>query len=118
MTIAVFGRKPKVKKISVAASLVILLVFTNHFVMYLVLKLWEPTPVAIETLPTYDIGIVLGCFRKAGLTPDSFPAEHIARYDKVYWAEWLRPDPAALRNWDSVINEWVGIVVYKAQKYM
>jgi len=228
MTIAVFGRKPKVKKISAIASLVILLVFTNPWVVDVALKLWEPAPVAIETLPTYDIGIVLGdfarylpgsdkielneagdrlwqtvflyqqgkirnilisgesfknarrdesavrdaliilgipdsailaetksrntrenavfsanliaashsgatcllitsathlkrslgCFRKAGLNPEPFPTNHIARYDKVLLAEWLRPTPSALRYWDLLINEWVGIVVYKAQKYL
>ena len=228
MLIAVFGRKPKLKKISLIASLVVLLVFTNPFVVNVALKLWEPAPVAIETLPTYDIGIVLGgfarhlpgpdhielvhtgdrlwqtvslyqqgkirkilitggsaenakpeaaavrdalvamgipdsvllaetksrntrenavfsaeliaanhpdarcviissavhiprslgCFRKAGLNPDTFPADHISRHDTVPWIEWLRPEPDALHHWDRLINEWVGIVVYKAQKYL
>ncbi len=228
MLLAVFWRKPKLKRFSLIASLIILLVFTNPLVINVALKNWEPTPVAIETLPTYDIGIVLGgfarylpgsdnieltdagdrlwqtvslykqgkikkilisgggaeetkseaaavydvliamgipnsailaetnsrntrenavfsaeliakkhpgatcvlvtsalhmkrsigCFRKVGLNPDAFPAEHITRYDKVYWAEWLRPEPSAFKNWDRIINEWVGIVVYKLQGYI
>jgi uncharacterized SAM-binding protein YcdF (DUF218 family) len=228
MLLAVFWRKPKLKRFSLIASLVILLIFTNPFVTDVALKLWEPTPVAIETLPVYDIGIVLGgfarylpgpdhieltdagdrlwqtvslyqrgkikkilisgagaedtkseaeavhdvliamgipnsailaekdsrntrenaifsaemiaeehsgatcvlvtsalhmnrslgCFRKAGLNPDAFPVEHITRYDKVYWAEWLRPDPSAFKYWDRMMNEWVGIVVYKLQGYI
>jgi uncharacterized SAM-binding protein YcdF (DUF218 family) len=228
MLTAVFRRKPGLKRFSLIASLVILLVFTNPFAVNVALKLWEPAPVAIETLPAYDIGIVLGgfarhlpgsdnialtdagdrlwqavslyrqgkirkilisgggagntrpeaaavfdvliatgipdsailaetksrntrenavfsaeliaanqpgatcvlitsavhmkrslgCFRKAGLNPDAFPAEHITRYDNVYWAEWLRPDPAAFKNWDRVINEWVGIIVYRLRGYI
>ena len=226
--VAVFGRKPKTKKKSIIASLVILLVFTNPLLVDRVVKQWEPAPVAVETLPTFDIGILLGgfahhlpasgkieltdagdrlwqtvslyqqgkirkilisggnfndakpeaaavrdaliamgipdsailaetksqntrenalfsaeliaanhpdatcilitsalhmkrslgCFRKAGLNPEAFPAAHIARYDKVYRAEWLRPDPAALRYWDRLVNEWVGMAVYKIQKYL
>jgi len=228
MMIALFCRKPKLKKKSIIASLTILLVFTNSLVINVALKMWEPAPVAIETLPVYDIGIVLGgfahhlpgsdniklaetgdrlwqtvslyqqgkirkilisgggienaksegaavrdvliamgipdddilaettsrntrentifsteliatnypgascilitsavhmkrslgCFRKAGLNPDIFPADHITRHEKVYWAKWLRPDPAALLYWDRIINEWVGIVVYKMKKYI
>ncbi|MDR1171904.1 MAG: YdcF family protein [Bacteroidales bacterium] len=228
MLIAVSWRKPKLKRFSLIASLVILLVFTNPFAINIALKLWEPAPVAIETLPVYDIGIVLGgfarylpgsdnieltdagdrlwqavslyrqgktgkilisgggaentkseaaavrdaliamgipdsailtetrsrnthenavfsaelvtanqpgatcvlitsalhmkrslgCFRKAGLNPDAFPAEHIARYDKVYWADWLRPEPSALKYWERVMNEWIGIIVYKLQGYI
>ena len=228
MLIAVFWRKPKLKKFSLIASLIILLVFTNPMLFNIVLRTWEPTPVAVKTMPVYDIGIVLGgfarhipvsdnieltdagdrlwqtvslykrgkirkilisgggsektkseaaavrdilvaigipandilaetasrntrenavfsaeliadsqpgatcllitsalhmkrslgCFRKAGLNPDPFPAEHISRQDKIYWAEWLRPEPAAFRNWDRLINEWIGIVIYKMQKYI
>ena len=227
LLIAVFGRKPRLKKKSLIASLIILLVFTNPIINNIVLKVWEPAPIAVKTLPTYDIGIVLGgfarhlpgsdnieltdagdrlwqtvslykqgkikkilisggggenakseaeavhdvlvamgipnrdilaetssrntyenavfsekliaakhpgascilitsalhmkrslgCFRKAGLNPDPFPAEHITRHDKIHWAEWLRPEPAAFRNWDRIINEWVGIIVYKIQGY-
>ena len=226
LSIAVFSRKIKLKKTSIIASFFILLIFSNPFLIDVVLKKWEPAPVAIETLPVYDIGIVLGgfarhlpvpdnielsepgdrlwqavslyqqgkirqilitggsygkseatavydalkaigipdsallaetrsrntrenalfttemiaenhpgatcllitsavhikrslgCFRKAGLTPDAFPANHISRHDKVYWAEWLRPEPDALRFWDRLINEWVGIMVYKIQGYL
>ena len=209
-------------------SLIILLVFTNPLLINFVLKTWEPVPVAVKILPTYDIGIVLGgfarhlpvsdnieltdsgdrlwqtvslykqgkikkilisgggsrnakseaeavsdilvsmgipendilaetssrnthenaifsaelikdrhpgascllvtsalhmkrslgCFRKAGLNPAPFPSEHITRNYKVYWAEWLKPEPAGLKYWDRIINEWVGIVVYKIQGYI
>ena len=229
MLTAVFCRKPKLKKISIIASLVILLVFTNSLIINIVLKLWEPSPVAVETLPTYDIGIALGgfahhspitnnmalndcgdrlwqtillykqgkirrilisgggaksgkseaetvydaliamgipdsvllaetksrntyenatfsaeliaenypdgatcvvitsalhvsralgCFRKAGLNPCAFPAEHLARSNKTYWIEWLRPESSALQNWERLINEWVGIVMYRINGYI
>jgi uncharacterized SAM-binding protein YcdF (DUF218 family) len=225
MLFAVFGRKPRFKRGSLIVSLIILLIFTNPFVIHIALKMWEPAPVTIETLPVYDVGILLGgfarylpesgnieltdagdrlwqtvslyrrgkirkilisgggaevakseagtvrdvlvamgipegdvlvetksrnthenavfsaaliesdarcilitsalhmqrslgCFRKAGLTPDAFPAEHITRRDHVYWAEWLRPEPAAFKYWDRIVNEWVGIIVYRLQGYM
>jgi len=226
LSMAVFSRKPKLKKTSIIASLFILVVFTNPLLIDVVLKKWEPAPVSVETLTSYDIGIVLGgfarhlpvsnnvelsepgdrlwqafslyqqgkikrilitggsygkseaaavydalkaigvpdsallaetrsrnthenavftaemidenhcgatcllitsavhikrslgCFRKAGLNPDTFPANHISRHDKVYWAEWLRPEPDAMRFWDRLINEWVGIVVYKIKGYL
>ena len=228
MVIAVFCRKTKLKKISIIASLSILLVFSNPMIINITLKSWEPSPIAIETLPVYDIGIVLGgfarhfpgsdniklaetgdrlwqtvslyqqgkirkifisgggiqnakseaaavrdaliamgipvediiaeetsrntyenaifsaeliaanypvascilitsavhikrslgCFQKAGLNPDIFPSDHITRHEKMYWAEWFRPDPAALLYWDRILNEWVGIMIYKMKKYM
>jgi uncharacterized SAM-binding protein YcdF (DUF218 family) len=228
MLISVFWRKPKLKKISLIASLVILLVFTNPLFVNFALKLWEPAPVAVETLPTYDVGILLGgfsrhlpvsdniqlteagdrlwqtvslyqqgkirkilitggnredvkpdaeavrdalvamgipdsvllietksrntyenaifsakliaeshpdatcvlitsalhikrslgCFRKAGLTPDIFPADNITRYDKVYWAKWICPDSDAFFKWDRIINEWVGMAVYRIMGYL
>jgi uncharacterized SAM-binding protein YcdF (DUF218 family) len=229
MFMAVFCRKPKLKKISLVASLVILLVFTNPFILNIALKMWEPTPVAIETLPTYDVGIVLGgfahhspitnnmalndcgdrlwqtiflyrhgkikqilisgggtkngkseaetvydalvamgipdsvllaetksrntyenatfsaeliaenhpegatcvvvtsalhikralgCFRKAGLNLDVFPAEHLVRSNKTNWIEWLRPESSTLQNWERLINEWVGITVYRIKGYI
>lgn len=228
LLIVVFSRKPVLKKITIIALLIALIVFTNPLVTDLVAKSWEPSPVAVEMLPSYDIGIVLGgfsryfsgsgnmeladagdrlwqtvmmykkgkiryilisggstttakpesetvydaliamgvpdsvllfenksrntrenavfsteliaaghpgstcilitsawhmkrslgCFRKAGLYPDAFPSDHISRYDKMYCTKWIRPDPEALRYWDLLFNEWVGIVAYKIQGYM
>ena len=228
MAVAVFCRKPKLKKISIRASLIILLVFTNPLIINFVLRVCEPAPVAVSTLPTYDVGVLLGgfsrhlpesnnieltnagdrlwqtvslyhqgkirkilisggnytdaqseaitvydalmatgipdsvllvekeslntrenavfsaeliaenlpdatcilitsalhmkrslaCFRKAGLNPDAFPAEHITRYDKVFWAHWLRPNAETLRHWELIINEWTGIIVYRIKKYI
>ncbi len=229
LLIAVFWKKPKLKKISLIAALVVLMVFSNPLLVNVTLKIWEPKPIAIESIQTYDIGIVLGgfarhvpgvnnieltdagdrlwqtislyqqgkikkilisggsswnrtkpeadavrdvllamgipgddilaensswnthenavnsakiiaatqpnascllitsalhmtrslgCFRKAGLDPDPFPAEHIALYDKVFWVEWLLPKPESLQKWERVINEWVGIIAYKIQGYI
>ena len=228
MFVALFCRKPKIKKISLIVSLSILLIFTNPFIINIFLKIWDPTPVAISSMPTYDVGILLGgfschipetdniklndagdrlwqtvmlykhgkinkilitggnfedskpeatavydvlvsmgipdsvilvenrsrnthenalfsakllesnhpdascilittalhierslrCFQKVGLTPEVFPVDHISRHDKVYWAVWLRPEPAALRNWERVINEWAGIIIYKVRGYI
>jgi uncharacterized SAM-binding protein YcdF (DUF218 family) len=228
MLVAVFGRKAWLKRLSLTASLVVLLVFSNPFIVHWALKQWEPAPVAVANMPTYDIGIVLGgfsrhlpesdnieltdagdrlwqavvlfrqgkikkilisggsrdgkkpeaesvrnillamgipdsailaeptsrnthenamntaklinaaqpgascllvtsalhmprslaCYRKAGLNPETFPVEHIARYDQVFWAEWLEPKPEVLKNWNRLVNEWAGIVIYKLQGYI
>lgn len=228
MLVAVFGRKPWLKQGALTVSLIVLLIFSNPFIIHWALKKWEPGPVAVANMPTYDIGIVLGgfsrylpesdnieltdagdrlwqtvvlfrqgkikkilisggswdkkkpeaeavrdilltmgipgsailaeptsrnthenamntaklvnaaqpgascllitsalhmprslaCYRKAGLNPEVFPVEHIARYDKVFWAEWLEPKPEVLKNWNRLINEWAGIVIYKLQGYI
>jgi uncharacterized SAM-binding protein YcdF (DUF218 family) len=229
LLMSVFCKKPKLTKTSGWFSLFILLFFTNPLLIDIVIKKWEPPPVAVETLPACEIGIVmggfscylpksdhieltpsgdriwqavslykqgkmkyilttggnfvgakpeaaavydaliatgvpdsvllaetkslntyenavfsveliaathsanptcilitsavhikrsLGCFRKAGLNPYVFPANHIGRYDKVYWAEWLNPDPGAFQYWDHLINEWVGLAVYRMKGYI
>ncbi len=60
----------------------------------------------------------LACFRKAGLNPDAFPAEHMARHDRVFWPEWLLPKSDGLSQWNRIINEWMGILAYKMQGYI
>jgi len=235
LIIALLARSKRLKRISLITSVSFLLIFTNPFFLNVVLNLWEPKPVAISSLPEYDIGILLGgfsrhfpisdnitltrsgdrlwqtlalykhgkikkilisggsftsdkpeskavydalisiglpdsvimiedkslntrqnaiytvellkqnnnennylvpevstviitsafhmqrslgCFRKAGLSPESFPVGHLTRHDNVYWARWFRPEPEALRYWELLFNEWAGIVMYKLMGYI
>ncbi len=65
MLVAVFFRKPRLKKGALIAALVVLIIFSNPWILNFSLKKWEPAPVAIENLHgTYDIGIVLGGFAR------------------------------------------------------
>ncbi len=228
MLATVLWRKPKTKRILLIITLAVLLVFTNPMLLDFALKKWEPKPVAVESLKTYDIGIVLGgfagyisesdnveltaagdriwqavslykqgkikkilisgggwkktkleaeavrdilllwgipaedilaeagslntrenakntadliaatqpgakcllitsalhmpralaCFRKAGLDPDTFPADHISHRSDTFWLDQLVPKAVVLTTWDRIINEWVGMVVYKMQGYI
>ena len=60
----------------------------------------------------------MGCFRKVGLTVTPFPAHFIGK--KVSWraSDWLIPNSDALDNWESIIKEWVGYVVYALKGYI
>ena len=229
MLAAVFLRKTKAKKVSLIAAFTVFLVFTNPVLFDFSIKCWEPEPVAVENLRTYDIGIVLGgfssylpeynniklneagdrlwqtvslynrgkikkilisggsgrktgkseaaavrdvliamgipesdvlaesesrntyenaeysakliagiqpgadcllitsalhiprsigCFCKAGLNPDIFPAEHISRYEDTFWLNRIVPKPEVMVKWNRLINEWVGMLVYKVQGYI
>ncbi|MDR2036381.1 MAG: YdcF family protein [Bacteroidales bacterium] len=60
----------------------------------------------------------MGCAKKVGLPVDAFPAEHLTRHDKRIWAEWITPRPEILKDWDRLINEWVGILAYKIRGYL
>ncbi len=60
----------------------------------------------------------LACFRKAGIYPDVFPADHLSRYNNVFWLDKIVPDVEILSKWNRTINEWVGMTAYKIQGYI
>ncbi|HKO80048.1 MAG TPA: YdcF family protein [Chitinophagaceae bacterium] len=55
-------------------------------------------------------------FKKQGLTvipyPCDFSTQNIANN---FWEDYLLPSSQALSDWDSVIKEWTGILIYKIQ---
>jgi uncharacterized SAM-binding protein YcdF (DUF218 family) len=60
----------------------------------------------------------LACFKKAGITGDTFSADtrfpaHINTLDKI-----IKPDAEYLWMWDALIHEWVGMLMYKLAGYI
>ena len=61
----VTGRQRRRKRL-VWAALVLTVLFTNHFLVNLVYRAWEPAPVAIGSIERpYDVGILLGGYSYA-----------------------------------------------------
>jgi len=57
---SLLSKKTKRKKRCLQLGLFLILFFSNHFIYNLVIRAWEPDPVAIESLEVYDIGILAG----------------------------------------------------------
>jgi len=53
-------------------GMVLLLLFTNQFLSNALVRWWEEDAVAISSLPTYEVGIVLG-----GITSDKEPRDRV-----------------------------------------
>ena len=68
-------KKPALRKKLLAASLIVLLFFTNGFIANILLRSWETDPVPIASLPAFDTGIVL-----TGITN-----QEIKPRDRVYF---------------------------------
>jgi uncharacterized SAM-binding protein YcdF (DUF218 family) len=58
-----------------------------------------------------------GCFQKAGLQPDLFPADYYST-DRLFTPEGLiLPSEIALNDWRRLIREMTGFVMYKVLGY-
>ncbi|KAA9345910.1 YdcF family protein [Adhaeribacter soli] len=58
-----------------------------------------------------------GCFEKAGLQPDLFPADYYST-DRLYTPDYLiLPSEIALADWKRLIREMTGFVTYKLLGY-
>ncbi|WP_205502558.1 YdcF family protein [Rufibacter psychrotolerans] len=58
-----------------------------------------------------------GCFEKAGLPVDPFPADFQTHDRSFYPDDLLIPDAEALWKWSRLIHEWVGYLTYKVLGY-
>ena len=58
-----------------------------------------------------------GCFRKQGIPLDTYPADYQQK-DKLEYLEYINPDTKALGEWQALIHEWVGSLVYKWKGYL
>ena len=56
------------------------------------------------------------CFRKAGLNIDTYCTD-FRRTDLNGWA-WLQFEPQVLGDWEGLIKEWVGMLVYAIKGYV
>jgi uncharacterized SAM-binding protein YcdF (DUF218 family) len=59
----------------------------------------------------------IGCFRKAGLEVQPFPAGYLTVQRQSTPAYWLLPSTGALEQWSVLLHEVTGYVVYKLLGY-
>ena len=60
----------------------------------------------------------LACFNKQGLTPHIFPVDNHASRLKGNPAELILPNAGCLDNWDLLLHEWTGLLLYKISGYI
>jgi len=66
----------------------------------------------------YHMPRSLACFHKAGINAVPFPVDSYA--GRITWTpgRLIIPDSENLTNWDMLIHEWVGCMVYKIRGYL
>ena len=59
------------------------------------------------------------CYERLGFKPiDIFPTDSYSKHYRFYdISYWLIPNTETLFNWQSLIKEWIGIVVYRLMGY-
>ncbi|MCC6691029.1 MAG: YdcF family protein [Bacteroidia bacterium] len=57
---ALFGKKEHLKKKCLLSGVVLFFVFSNPFIFNETMRLWEEPTIALNQLPVYDTGIILG----------------------------------------------------------
>lgn len=61
----------------------------------------------------------LGCFEKVGLKCDTFSTDLYTGPDRKYfWDQYIIPDVSVFSNWNQLIKEWVGYVIYDIRGYI
>jgi len=58
------------------------------------------------------------CFKKVGLNTTPFSVDFHAPQPLVFQLSDLVPSPLAIQNWQLLIKEWVGLVVYRMKGYL
>jgi uncharacterized SAM-binding protein YcdF (DUF218 family) len=58
-----------------------------------------------------------GCFVKQGIELKPYPADYLQR-DGLGLADYLIPDLSCFSEWQAVIKEWVGTLVYRIKGYV
>ena len=59
----------------------------------------------------------LGCFARAKVKVDEFPADFYAGNYSMNFKDYLIPDPDAQANFELLWREWVGYIMYKIAGY-
>ena len=70
-------KKVQWKKRLFWTGIIMLVFFSNSFISDIMMRWWEPEPVLIETLDTYDVAVVFSGITRSGMTPQ----------DRVYFGE-------------------------------
>ena len=66
----------------------------------------------------YHTPRALGCFKKVGLNVQPFPAHFIGENPSWRASAWLTPESKGFTNWETILKEWVGYVVYRLKGYI
>jgi uncharacterized SAM-binding protein YcdF (DUF218 family) len=59
----------------------------------------------------------LGCFRRVGLRPESFPTDFRATASVHRWQDWVVPNLRALKRWHLLLRETAGFLIYRVLGY-
>ncbi len=60
----------------------------------------------------------MACFRKAGIEPVPYSVDARSGDDMYTFDKLIKPDSDNISNWDVVLHEWVGMVMYKIAGYI
>ncbi|TDB61410.1 YdcF family protein [Arundinibacter roseus] len=66
---------------------------------------------------SFHLRRALGCFQKAGLQPDFYPADVYGTTHNPTLKDYFRPDPDVFGYAHLLWREWVGYVIYKIVGY-
>jgi len=58
-----------------------------------------------------------GCFVKQGIEIISYPADYLQR-NRLSPGDYLIPDLSCFSEWQAIIKEWVGTIVYRIKGYV
>ncbi len=77
----------------------------------------EPSECLLIT-SAFHMRRALACFRNEGIAMDPFATDFYA-YPPVYYPDaFLIPDADALKVWEKLFKEWIGMVAYKVAGYI
>ncbi|MEX2511960.1 MAG: YdcF family protein [Cyclobacteriaceae bacterium] len=58
------------------------------------------------------------CFKKVGLTVDSFPVDYYGSDPILNVKAVFQPSPESISNWHKLVKEWIGLIVYRMVGYI
>jgi uncharacterized SAM-binding protein YcdF (DUF218 family) len=59
-----------------------------------------------------------GCFRKVGLTVDTYPVDFYGNDNPINIRSLTQPSPSSLVLWHKLTKEWIGLIVYRIARYI
>ncbi len=60
----------------------------------------------------------VGCFNKAGFTVYPYTTDPLKGISPITFSDVVLPSVSVLKNWDYLIREWVGIIMYWMNGYL
>jgi Uncharacterized conserved protein len=77
---------------------------------------WEKRIILVTS--AFHIKRAQKCFEKAGFTVIPYSTDCLQSVDGYTFGDFIIPDPIMLYNWQLLIKEWVGYVVYGIKGYI